>query len=412
MRKLAYTADSPQSIKLGDSSDTLSLRVTELDQPVDLSKVSSITVKIGNTLGFLTEIDVAVSSLLHPTDGRIDVAIDSKISSELPSGQYLLEVWIDDAQGNTAIYPDTSYPSVIGFSVKRNIMAATSTVITTLTLADFEAKFDDLQKDLQDKVTSGYFKGDKGDTGVGVSSSTVTYQLSSSGTTTPTGTWSSSVLAQTTALPYLWTKTVITYSNSTTTTMYSISSKGDTGTVDNAGLTNAPAFQALQTQVNNSAVGTNLLTGTSGDLQAKQIAYDYNIGPQATNGNYKIKLFKGQTYTYRVWIDNTNGSVPAFVNVRFAPIGGTDYNFGNGTPIVQGATGYSTVSVTPSADGYALFTPFAYGSPKAFLAKWKEEKLEVGSVATDWSLNPSEILTQTDYAKIQAAIVALGGSLS
>lgn len=39
-------------------------------------------------------------------------------------------------------------------------------------------------------------------------------------------------------------------------------------------------------------------------------------------------------------------------------------------------------------------------------------KLEKGSVATDWCPNPTEIMTQADYAKIQAAIVALGGSLS
>lgn len=39
-------------------------------------------------------------------------------------------------------------------------------------------------------------------------------------------------------------------------------------------------------------------------------------------------------------------------------------------------------------------------------------KLEKGSVATPWCPNPAEILTQADYAKIQAAIVALGGSLS
>ena len=49
------------------------------------------------------------------------------------------------------------------------------------------------------------------------------------------------------------------------------------------------------------------------------------------------------------------------------------------------------------------------------LSDWLSDhryKLEKGSVATDWSLNPSEILTQSDYAKIKAAIVALGGSLS
>ena len=39
-------------------------------------------------------------------------------------------------------------------------------------------------------------------------------------------------------------------------------------------------------------------------------------------------------------------------------------------------------------------------------------KLEKGRVATDYCPNPSEILTQSDYAKIKAAIVALGGSLS
>ena len=36
-------------------------------------------------------------------------------------------------------------------------------------------------------------------------------------------------------------------------------------------------------------------------------------------------------------------------------------------------------------------------------------KIEKGSAATDWCLNPSEILIQSDYAKIKAAIVALGG---
>lgn len=38
-------------------------------------------------------------------------------------------------------------------------------------------------------------------------------------------------------------------------------------------------------------------------------------------------------------------------------------------------------------------------------------KIEKGSYATDFSLNPTEILTRSDYAKIQAAILALGGNL-
>ena len=137
--------------------------------------------------------------------------------------------------------------------------------------------------------------------------------------------------------------------------------------------------------------GRNLLSGTSSGLQTKQFTNAWNSGPQATNGNYKIRLVKGQTYTYRVWLDNTNGSINAFVNVRFTPIGGTDHNLGNGTPIVPGATGYSTVSITPPADGYAYFVPFAYGRPQTFLAGWKEEKLEKGSIATPWTPAPEDV---------------------
>lgn len=39
-------------------------------------------------------------------------------------------------------------------------------------------------------------------------------------------------------------------------------------------------------------------------------------------------------------------------------------------------------------------------------------KLEIGNVATDWSPAPEDIMTQADYAKLKASIIALGGSLS
>ncbi|MEK1388924.1 hypothetical protein HCZ95_09425 [Limosilactobacillus fermentum] len=141
--------------------------------------------------------------------------------------------------------------------------------------------------------------------------------------------------------------------------------------------------------------GRNLLSGTSGGLQTKQFTNAWNTDTQATNGNYKIKLTKGETYTYRAWLDNANSNINssdhAFVNVRFTPIGGTNYNLGNGTFIEKGETGYSTLVFTPSEDGYAGFAPFAYGEPQTFLAGWKEEKLEKGSVATPWTPAPEDI---------------------
>lgn len=67
-------------------------------------------------------------------------------------------------------------------------------------------------------------KGDTGTTGKGVKSSAVTYQTSSSGTTTPTGTWSSTVPATTAEKPYLWSRTIIMYTDNTTTTTYVVGS--------------------------------------------------------------------------------------------------------------------------------------------------------------------------------------------
>lgn len=72
-------------------------------------------------------------------------------------------------------------------------------------------------------------KGDKGDTGKGVKSTSVAYQISTSGTTVPTGTWSSSVPSAS-AGQYLWTRTVITYTDSATSTLYSVGRMGTNGT--------------------------------------------------------------------------------------------------------------------------------------------------------------------------------------
>ena len=73
-----------------------------------------------------------------------------------------------------------------------------------------------------------------GQTGKGISSTTITYQLSTSGTTTPTGTWSSTVPTPIKG-QFLWTRTIIGYTDGTSSISYSTSyyatdgQKGDTG---------------------------------------------------------------------------------------------------------------------------------------------------------------------------------------
>lgn len=81
------------------------------------------------------------------------------------------------------------------------------------------------------------FKGATGQNGtsVTVSSTSVTYQIGTSGTTKPTGTWSATVPNVPNG-QYLWTKTVVNYSDGKSTESYSVSYKGTNGTNGKDGL--------------------------------------------------------------------------------------------------------------------------------------------------------------------------------
>lgn len=74
-------------------------------------------------------------------------------------------------------------------------------------------------------------KGDKGETGASgrsITSSETTYQASNSGTVAPTGTWSKTP-PNVAENQYLWTRTIYTYSDKTTSTTYSIGKMGAKG---------------------------------------------------------------------------------------------------------------------------------------------------------------------------------------
>ncbi len=64
--------------------------------------------------------------------------------------------------------------------------------------------------------------GATGASGKGIKSTAITYQAGASGKTAPTGTWVTSPPETTAALPYLWTRTVFTYTDNTTSTSYSV----------------------------------------------------------------------------------------------------------------------------------------------------------------------------------------------
>lgn len=101
--------------------------------------------------------------------------------------------------------------------------------------------------------------GADGKDGVGVTNTVITYQAGSSGTTAPTGTWTSTI-PSVSASQYLWTRTVWTFSDGTSKTGYSIGKMGDNGAKGATGATGATGNGIASAAITyaNSASGTTV----------------------------------------------------------------------------------------------------------------------------------------------------------
>ena len=98
---------------------------------------------------------------------------------------------------------------------------------------DFEDTATFSYEALQDNLSIGGASGVvtkvyDGQNGVGIASTAITYQASASGTTAPTGTWSTTI-PSVPAGQFLWTKTVTTYTNNTNSTAFTVAKMGSDG---------------------------------------------------------------------------------------------------------------------------------------------------------------------------------------
>ena len=123
-----------------------------------------------------------------------------------------------------------------------------------------------------DETTPVCVSGSKGSTGAtgatgkGISKTVVEYQTSSSGTTTPTGTWQTTV-PSVSAGQYLWTRTTITYTDNSTSVSYSVARTGTNGTNGTNGKDGANGADGIGVSSTNvtyqkSTSGTTVPTGT------------------------------------------------------------------------------------------------------------------------------------------------------
>lgn len=248
-------------------------------------------------------------------------------------------------------------------------------------------------------------KGDKGDTGAsgkGVKSTAVTYQASSSGTTIPTGVWSATPPATSADKPYFWTRTIITYTDNTTSTAYNVGSTPEGIVVG----------------------GRNLLVGT----HKSPITYTYPTSGYADKCSWKTTvLLNGSVYTLSFWAKSSvNGDK---IRVHF-------YNPSNIISVV-GSQGQRSTATDGLCDFVLTTTMTKYwvtytipkggnstrgviiprlglGATGTGTLTFQWEKLEEGNMATDWTPAPEDYVSFVDveYYLSTSATSLSGGSWS
>lgn len=251
-------------------------------------------------------------------------------------------------------------------------------------------------------------KGDKGDTGAsgkGVKSTAVTYQASSSGTTIPTGVWSATPPATSADKPYFWTRTIITYTDNTTSTAYNVGSTPEGIVVGGRNL-------ATNTNKGTTGWGWNMKTGGCTKTLVSENGVDtckLTRDSVAQTGWSVIEFsYIGRTK----WEADTNYTVS--VDVKASVSTSMDPSFrhsDNSNMLIQSckAVNNKTVanvwtklvwvvkSAAPLPSGTSQNTYFTgMNSNVGVSYQFKNLKIEKGNTATDWTPAPEDYVSFVD----------------
>ena len=132
-------------------------------------------------------------------------------------------------------------------------------------------------------------KGDTGATGNGIKSTTITYLVSNSNTETPTGNWSATVPTTDETNKYLWTRTVITYTDDTASTSYSVSSTMDSLSIGGRNL----ILRSNKESSNNEYLLAQYTPASGPLIENKQYTISICVTPAVQNEVFKLFFSQG-----------------------------------------------------------------------------------------------------------------------
>ena len=217
-------------------------------------------------------------------------------------------------------------------------------------------------------------QGPQGVKGNGIKSTDITYQAWPNGTSIPNGTWASTPPDTSAENPYLWTKTVITYTDGNTSTSYSV---GSTIKGVNAG-------------------GRNLFLKTNREITNN----DYLLA------RYKpanTPLVKGEIYTISMCVTPANGisaynlySSNGWKNlITLEPIGIEKQIL---TGVFRGDYSEGRFPIDNISHADALIYRFPNDGTVTGNSTVHWVKIEKGNIATDWTPAPEDVDSAVDEA--------------
>lgn len=249
-------------------------------------------------------------------------------------------------------------------------------------------------------------KGDKGDTGAagnGIASTAVAYQAGSSGTTAPTGTWSTSVPSTSAAAPYLWTRITIKYTNGTVTNSYSVGSTPEGISVGGRNL-------AESTNQGTTGWGWSMKSGghTQSEIVENNIRTCKLLRNSTAQSGWSVIEYtrigrsKYEPNTVYTVSFDVKSNVNTVMNLDLLQGNGTDNLMGSSTAVNRQIKAnqwnkliwiIKTATTLSSSTGQLLYIT-GMNSGTGVWYQFKNLKIEKGNKATDWSPAPEDIDTK------------------
>ncbi len=256
-------------------------------------------------------------------------------------------------------------------------------------------------------------QGPQGATGKGVKSTAVTYQASASATSAPTGTWSGSPVTTSASLPYMWTRTIITYTDNATSTSYSVGCTPEGVSVGGRNLIRGSGKLGDDFAAGN---GTAVTGGYNGNraISTKGAWSGYYI--HLKNIVNRAKITTGTTVTISIYVSTTSTTevtTPAIYlcrgngNEQTGAFGALKLIAGKWVKISK------TYTITSAISNLLNTTRFEASGNTTFTILWSSPKLEIGNKATDWTPAPEDQVSKGDVVnQVNSELKIAGNSIA